>query len=183
MPNRWVEHVRKFASDNSLSYACALSKPECKESYRAKYGVTKKLTKKQNIEKMAMEDINVAEPIKEKKKRKPKAKVEFEVEEEPPIKEKKKRKPKAKVEFIVEEEPEETFEIMVKKPKKVKAVPVYNETTDSMSERESVLKKYNIKTLKNFLETQHNYKASDKLTKNDLIRNIMLIEAGLQLPS
>lgn len=151
--NRWVEHVRKFASDNNLSYGCALSKPECKDSYRAKYGVSKKLTKKQNIEKMGAEDVNVKLVIKEKKKRKPK-------------------------ELVIEEEP--TMEIEVKaKPKKVKAIPVYNELTDEMSKREKMLKSFNIKTLKDFLETQHNFKETDKLTKNDIIRYIILIEAGL----
>jgi hypothetical protein len=87
MPNRWVDHVKKFAADNNLSYACALSKPECKDSYRAKYGVSKKLTKKQNIEKMGAEDMdapNMKLVVKEKKKRRPKELVieEFMIEEQ-----------------------------------------------------------------------------------------------------
>jgi len=71
MPNRWVDHVKSFAAQNNLSYACALSTPDCKETYRAKYGVTKKLTKKQNIEKMGAEDKdapNIQLIIKEKRK-------------------------------------------------------------------------------------------------------------------
>jgi hypothetical protein len=83
MPNQWVDHVKKFAADNNLSYGCALSKPECKETYRAKYGVSKKLSKKQNIEKMGAEDFdapNMKLVIKEKKKRRPK---ELVIEEEP----------------------------------------------------------------------------------------------------
>lgn len=83
MPNRWVEHVKSFAAKNNLSYGCALSKPECKETYRAKYGVSKKLTKKQNIEMMGAEDFdapNMKLVVKEKKKRKPK---ELVIEEEP----------------------------------------------------------------------------------------------------
>ena len=56
MPNQWVSHVKEFAADNNLSYGCALSKPECKETYRAKYGVSKKLSKKDNILKMEAED-------------------------------------------------------------------------------------------------------------------------------
>jgi hypothetical protein len=79
MPNRWVDYVKKFAADNNLSYGCALSKPECKETYRAKYGVTKKLTKKQNIEKMGAEDMdapNIQLVVKEKKKRRPTLKLE-----------------------------------------------------------------------------------------------------------
>lgn len=77
--NRWVNWVKQFSKDNNLSYACALSKPECKDSYRAKYGLTKKLTKKQNIEKMGAEDKdapNIQLVIKEKKKRRPTLKLE-----------------------------------------------------------------------------------------------------------
>jgi hypothetical protein len=154
--NKWVNFVKQFSKDNNLSYACALSTPECKDSYRAKYGVSKKLTKKQNLEKMGAEDMdapNIKLVVKEKKKRKPK-------------------------ELVIEEEP--IMEIEVKaKPKKVKVVPVYNEATDDMSKREEILKSFNIKTLKDFLETQHNFKETNKLTKNDTIRYIMLIEAGL----
>jgi len=84
MPNRWVDHVKSFAAKNNLSYGCALSKPECKESYRAKYGVSKKLTKKQNIEKMGAEDFdapNMKLVVKEKKKRRPTLVIEEEPEE------------------------------------------------------------------------------------------------------
>jgi len=79
MPNQWVSHVKEFAADNNLSYGCALSKPECKETYRAKYGVSKKLSKKDNILKMGAEDMdapNIKMVIKEKKKRKPTLKLE-----------------------------------------------------------------------------------------------------------
>jgi hypothetical protein len=34
MPNAWIEHVRTYAADNNLSYACALSTPACRESYQ-----------------------------------------------------------------------------------------------------------------------------------------------------
>lgn len=33
MSNRWVEHVRKFARDNDLSYGCALSDPNLRKGY------------------------------------------------------------------------------------------------------------------------------------------------------
>ena len=33
MPNAWVEHIKKYAKDNILSYVCALSTPECKNTY------------------------------------------------------------------------------------------------------------------------------------------------------
>ena len=33
MTNSWIEHIRKYAKDNNLSYACALSTPQCKNTY------------------------------------------------------------------------------------------------------------------------------------------------------
>ena len=33
MVNKWIEHIRKYAKDNNLSYGCALSDPKCKSSY------------------------------------------------------------------------------------------------------------------------------------------------------
>ena len=32
--NPWVEHVKNFASQNGISYGCALSTPECREEYQ-----------------------------------------------------------------------------------------------------------------------------------------------------
>ena len=32
MPNAWVEHIKKYAKENNLSYGCALSMPDCKNS-------------------------------------------------------------------------------------------------------------------------------------------------------
>jgi hypothetical protein len=55
--NRWTDWVKEFASKNNLSYGCALSTPECKTEYRAKYGSRKKLTKKQEKEMMGAEEI------------------------------------------------------------------------------------------------------------------------------
>ena len=34
MPNAWVTHVKKFAANNNVSYSCAVSMPECKQSYK-----------------------------------------------------------------------------------------------------------------------------------------------------
>lgn len=33
MTNSWIEHVKKYAKDNNISYACALSMPEVKKTY------------------------------------------------------------------------------------------------------------------------------------------------------
>jgi hypothetical protein len=34
--NQWIEHIKKFASKNNISYGCAMTTPECKESYKRK---------------------------------------------------------------------------------------------------------------------------------------------------
>jgi hypothetical protein len=36
MPNAWIEHIKQFSKDNNVSYGCALSMPECKDSYKKK---------------------------------------------------------------------------------------------------------------------------------------------------
>lgn len=45
--NKWVQHVKEFAKINKLSYGCALSMPECKESYKTgkipAFSITKKM--------------------------------------------------------------------------------------------------------------------------------------------
>ena len=33
MPNPWIEHVRKYAATHKISYMCAISHPDCKNSY------------------------------------------------------------------------------------------------------------------------------------------------------
>ena len=35
MVNKGIDHVRQFAKENGLSYACALSTAECKASYQS----------------------------------------------------------------------------------------------------------------------------------------------------
>ena len=62
MPNKWVEWVRSYANQNNLSYACALSQPDCKASYRAKHGVAKKVPQKVERERMGLEDFNIRPP-------------------------------------------------------------------------------------------------------------------------
>ena len=164
--NKWVSHVRAFAAQNNLSYACALSTPECKDSYRAKYGVSKKLSKKDNIEKMGAEDINVAE--------KPNIKMV--------VKEKKKRKPTPQL--VIEEDPEteQTMQIEVKaKPKKVKEVIPIRDKKKDYGGREQLLESFDVKTLRKFLKDNFDYKASPQLTKKELVIDILLAEADLPI--
>ncbi len=33
MANKWVEHVKRWATDHKISYSCALSSPEMKAAY------------------------------------------------------------------------------------------------------------------------------------------------------
>ena len=60
--NRWTDFVKKWASDNDTSYGCALSKPECSQAYRAKYGNRKKLSQKKERELMGAEDKDAPAP-------------------------------------------------------------------------------------------------------------------------
>jgi|688.fasta_scaffold12702_3 hypothetical protein len=91
MPNRWVEWVRKWAKDHDTTYGCALSKPECKDEYRAKYGNRKKLPKSKEKELMGMEDFDAPAPAPKKKTKKP--------------------KPKPKKKFVVADEIKERFKM------------------------------------------------------------------------
>lgn len=34
MPNAWILHTKQFAAANNLSYACAMTTPACRASYR-----------------------------------------------------------------------------------------------------------------------------------------------------
>lgn len=37
--SRWTDWVKNWASENGLSYGCALSKPQCSAEYRMEYGL------------------------------------------------------------------------------------------------------------------------------------------------
>ena len=51
MSNAWIEHVKKYAKDNNLSYACALSTPDCKNTYNKPSTSKKKTCKTCNMNK------------------------------------------------------------------------------------------------------------------------------------
>ncbi len=34
MVNKWIEHVKKFANDNNMTYACAVSDKLCRDAYK-----------------------------------------------------------------------------------------------------------------------------------------------------
>ena len=52
MPNRWVEHIRKFAKDNNMTYSCALSDPKIRDGYIPAPKKGKKGTKAVDFEKL-----------------------------------------------------------------------------------------------------------------------------------
>lgn len=66
MANAWVEHVRKFASKNGISYGCAVSDPECKASYHKQKARNAKKTRTpaQETEGMGAEDVDAPKPKK-----------------------------------------------------------------------------------------------------------------------
>ena len=49
MPNKWIQHVKDFATKNQISYSCALSHPNIKDGY---VKVVKKSKKEINEEKI-----------------------------------------------------------------------------------------------------------------------------------
>lgn len=57
MGNTWIEHVKKFAADNNISYMCAIADPRTKASY----------TKVEKPIKIKTEKVKKEKPIKLKK--------------------------------------------------------------------------------------------------------------------
>jgi hypothetical protein len=97
MANRWIEFVRKWAAKAGISYACAVSKPECRAEYQAKYGNRKKLPMRTEREMMGAEDVR-SQAVR--------------------ALEKKKKIVKKKPEFIIESDSEEEYIITPKKKEK-----------------------------------------------------------------
>lgn len=52
MPNMWIEHVKKFAKENGLSYGCAMSKPNLKDGYVPSVKMTSKEKKQKKVDDM-----------------------------------------------------------------------------------------------------------------------------------
>ena len=51
MPNKWIQHVRSYAKEHNVTYACALSQPNIKDGYEK---VIKKSKKQINEEKIKL---------------------------------------------------------------------------------------------------------------------------------
>lgn len=59
--NNWIAHVKAFAAKNNISYACAVSMPECKATYKKEEvvkPVKEKKTKKERKETKKIKVIN-----------------------------------------------------------------------------------------------------------------------------
>ena len=54
--NKWIEHVKDFAKQNSVSDGCAISMPECKASYKT--GETQAKPVKKIVRKKREEETN-----------------------------------------------------------------------------------------------------------------------------
>ena len=68
-PNPWVSFVRKYAQDNNLSYACAVSNPECSLLYKQSKEIPK-LPKKYNLTVKGMNPKEYMKSVKHSKKQK-----------------------------------------------------------------------------------------------------------------
>lgn len=55
--NQWTNFVSDFAKKKNISYMCAMSMPELKAEYKAKYGSSKKVSQKKERESMGQEDV------------------------------------------------------------------------------------------------------------------------------
>ena len=114
--SRWIEWVRKWARDNNTTYGCALSEKDCSASYRAKYGVSKKLPVKKEREMMGAEDINIAKKKPNREKKEAFSMASEDLLSKKTINKKTKKKPKklSKNVIIYEEEEADEMDMMAK---------------------------------------------------------------------
>ena len=55
--NKWIDHVKNYADENNLSYACALSQPNVKTNYEKVIKKTRKQQVKEKLEIMKYQNI------------------------------------------------------------------------------------------------------------------------------
>jgi hypothetical protein len=67
MTNKWILHIKKWAKNNNKSYACAVSDPECKNSYNKPIQKEKQNINKQKVNKLEY-DLKLEREIKNKQK-------------------------------------------------------------------------------------------------------------------
>ena len=55
--NKWINHVKNYANENNLSYACALSQPNVKTNYEKVIKKTRRQQVKEKLEIMKYQSI------------------------------------------------------------------------------------------------------------------------------
>ena len=55
--NKWIDHVKKYAKENNLTYACALSHPNVKTNYEKVIKKSRKQQVKEKLEIMKVQNI------------------------------------------------------------------------------------------------------------------------------
>jgi len=55
--NKWIDHVKNYAHENNLSYACALSQPNVKTNYEKVIKKTRRQQVKEKLEIMKYQNI------------------------------------------------------------------------------------------------------------------------------
>ena len=55
--NKWINHVKKYANENNLTYACALSNPNVKTNYEKVIKKSRKQQIKEKLEIMKVQNI------------------------------------------------------------------------------------------------------------------------------
>ena len=55
--NKWINHVKNYANENNLSYACALSQPNVKTNYEKVIKKTRRQQVKEKLEIMKYQNI------------------------------------------------------------------------------------------------------------------------------
>ena len=58
MPNKWIEHVKKYAKDNNLSYGCTLTCPNLKNDYIPVVKLSKKEKEEKNKQLIIISSVN-----------------------------------------------------------------------------------------------------------------------------
>lgn len=54
MSNKWIQHVKQYASDNNISYACALTHPDIKKGYNKTEIINETTNKKINMNQLVI---------------------------------------------------------------------------------------------------------------------------------
>lgn len=62
MSNSWILHIKQYSKQHNLSYACALSNPDCRTTYKTKKSSV--MSKKEIINKLQSENSKIHHEMK-----------------------------------------------------------------------------------------------------------------------